>query len=173
MDVQNKKSQATTILSYIAILVVGGFVIALFVKLGGLTSQEQQVPAQQIEKSDKTKTEKLLATDSSDPSHINNVRSIQAALEKYYNDYKKYPIDLNELAPLYIRRLPTYANNVNYFYAYWPNANPQAYHLGTLLGGRNELSPATLNQDADLNSEASGYTHGFNGSDPVFDLVGE
>lgn len=130
-------------------------------------------PVQQsTEKEQQITTAKLLATDPSDPSHINNLKYIQEGLEKYYNDKRMYPANLEELKPTYVRVLPKYSSSRDYFYAYYPKDKPTAYHLGTLLGGRNQTSPKAFAEDADLNSEKAGYTNGFNGADPIYDLKG-
>ena len=68
--------------------------------------------------------------------------------------------------------MPKYSSSKDYFYAYYPEAKPTAYHLGALLGGRNQASTKAFAEDADLNSEKVGYKNGFNGADPIYDLKG-
>ena len=135
--------------------------------------KEQQPPAAvPLERDAVTETERLLATDPADPSHVNNLKYIQAGLEKYFSDNRAYPADLRTLVPKYLRVLPAYSSRQDYLYAYSPKGKPTLYHLGALLGGRNEISPRTLAGDADFNSEKAGYTGGFNGADPVYDIIG-
>lgn len=133
-------------------------------------SFEQQRAA--TEKIQHEATAKLLATDPSDPAHVNNIKYIADGLEKYYKDKHAYPKKLDELVPLYLRVLPKYSSQKDYFYAYYPNNKPTAYHIGTLLGGRNQASPKAFAEDADLNSEKVGYVNGFAGADPIYDLTG-
>ncbi len=148
--------------------------LALFFGTGARRGGEvQPPPAVSPEKDAVTETERLLATDPADPSHINNLKYIQAGLEKYFNDNRTYPADLRTLVPRYLRALPAYSSQQGYLYAYAPEAKPTAYHLGALLGGRNQADPQAFATDADFNSEKAGYIGGFNGTDPVYDLVGE
>lgn len=124
------------------------------------------------EQQEQETTKKLLATDPADPSHVSNIKYIVTGLEKYYNTNRMYPKTLGELMPTYIAVIPKYSSQKDYFYAYYPAEKPTAYHIGTLLGGRNEMSPKAFAEDADLNSEKEGYVNGFNGMDPVYDLTG-
>ncbi|MBI3685223.1 hypothetical protein HY250_02355 [Candidatus Azambacteria bacterium] len=136
-----------------------------------------------IQKETKTKTneeglntvqdrQKILATDPTDPSHINNLKYLQAGLEKYFTEKRTYPKKLGELAPKYISIVPKYSSKKDYLYAYYPKEKPSAYHLGAPLGGRNAASPQAFSQDADFNSEKIKYINGFDGADPVYDLMG-
>lgn len=167
MDI-SKKKQIIGIAVFILVVIGLGFL------LSAVSKRKEQQPAQQqaIEKDQQIATEKLLATDPSDPSHINNLKYIKDGLEKYYNDKKMYPKALSDLVPLYLRVVPKYSSSKDYFYAYYPSEKPTAYHLGALLGGRNQASPKAFAEDADLNSEKAGYVGGFNGADPVYDLKG-
>ncbi|MCR4322669.1 MAG: hypothetical protein NUV61_01110 [Candidatus Azambacteria bacterium] len=159
----------------IGIIVFGVVVIALgFLVSAILKQRKAEQPSGQpaTEQEQQTATAKLLATDPADPSHINNIKYIREGLEKYYNDKKMYPKNLDELVPTYARILPKYSSSRDYFYAYYPEAKPTAYHIGTLLGGRNQASPQAFATDADLNSEKAGYIGGFNGADPIYDIKG-
>lgn len=138
------------------------------VKRKGATPQ----PPKTVEQQQQEATKKLLATDPSDPSHVTNIKYIVDGLEKYYNDKKTYPKKLDELMPTYLKIVPKYSSQKDYFYSYYPETKPTAYHIGTLLGGRNEISPKAFAEDADLNSVNAGYVNGFNGADPVYDLTG-
>lgn len=133
---------------------------------------KQQAPTLTVEQQQREATKKFLATDPADPSHVSNIKYIIVGLEKYYSDKKAYPKKLDELLPVYINVIPKYSSQKDYFYAYYPEAKPTAYHIGSLLGGRNEMSPKVFAEDADLNSVSEGYVNGFNGMDPVYDLIG-
>lgn len=152
---------------FLAIVAVIAIVSAVIRQKGAT----QQAPIT-VEQQQQMETKKLLATDPADPSHITNITYIIGGLEKYYNDKKTYPTKLDELVPVYINILPKYSSQRDYFYAYYPESKPTAYHIGTLLGGRNQVSPKAFAEDADLNSEKEGYVNGFNGMDPVYDLAG-
>ena len=168
MDISKKKQ-------IIGIAVFVLVIIGLLFLVSTVLKQKVSQPAQQqqaTEKDQQVATTKLLATDPSDPSHINNIKYIKDGLEKYYNDKRMYPKGLQELVPVYLRIVPKYSSSRDYFYAYYPKDKPTAYHLGTLLGGRNQASPEAFASDADLNSEKAGYINGFVGADPIYDLKG-
>ncbi|MEK7520146.1 MAG: hypothetical protein AAB581_02830 [Patescibacteria group bacterium] len=157
-----------------AVIIIG--VVFAFLSRSPVPRIETPLEQTQREAEQKTATEKLLETDPVDPQHITNIKYIQMALGKYYNDHQTYPKKLGELTPMYARVLPKYSINgttsSDFFYAYYPKEKPTAYHLGVLLGGRNPQDPAAFAGDADLNSEKVGYASGFNGFDPVYDIVG-
>ncbi|MBI5912844.1 hypothetical protein HY839_00155 [Candidatus Azambacteria bacterium] len=165
----SQKKQIIGIAIFVVVIIGLGLLLAVIFKQKKAPQPQQR---QTTEKSQQETTAKLLATDPSDPSHINNLKYIQEGLEKYYNDKKTYPKKLDELVPNYARILPKYSSSKDYFYAYYPKDKPTAYHIGTLLGGRNQASPKAFAEDADLNSEKAGYVGGFNGADPVYDLKG-
>lgn len=156
----------------VAIFVVALMIIGLIMSIVFKEKAPAPTDRQAIEKNQQIATAKLLATDPSDPSHINNLKYIKDSLDKYYTAKKMYPKDLNELVPLYGSIVPRYSTSKPYFYAYYPSENPTAYHIGAVLGGRNQASPKAFSEDADLNSEKAGYVGGFNGADPVYDLKG-
>ena len=120
---------------------------------------------------EKKRTEEILKTDPTDPVHVANLKYIQGALERYYNDRRQYPEALTELVPIYVKVLPKYSSRRDYFYANSPAEKPQSYHLGTLLGGRNTASPEAFKTDSDFDSAKAGWAGGFNGLDPVYDLT--
>ncbi|OGD23856.1 hypothetical protein A2Z10_02645 [Candidatus Azambacteria bacterium RBG_16_47_10] len=151
------------------------FIVVAAVAIGSAIvkrkAAKQRVPMT-VEQQQQETTAKLLATDPSDPSHVNNIKYIIGGLEKYYNDKKMYPAKLDDLVPKYLNIVPKYSSQKDYFYAYYPESKPTAYHIGTLLGGRNQSSPKAFAEDADLDSSKNGYVNGFNGMDPVYDLTG-
>ena len=120
---------------------------------------------------EKKRTEEILKTDPTDPVHVANLKYIQGALDKYYNDKRRYPETLEELTPIYVKVLPKYSSRKNYFYAHSSEEKPQLYHLGTLLGGRNTASPEAFKNDSDFDSAKAGWVGGFNGLDPIYDLT--
>lgn len=130
-----------------------------------------QETQQVIHEKEVIKTKQLIAMDVSDPSHVINVKFIQTGLEKYFNDYGYYPKKLEDMIPQQLRIVPQYATGENYLYAYYPKDKPTKYHLGTKLGGNNPSDGKILSEDADYNSLKANYIGGFDGKDPVFDLV--
>jgi len=123
----------------------------------------------------KTLTEaraQYLETDPVDITHINNIKSLQTALEKYYANKLVYPTKLSQLAPSFMYLVPKYSSNEDYLYAYYPADKPTKYHLGAKLGGKNPADTRIFSQDADFNSNQAGYVNGFDGADPVYDLTG-
>ena len=165
----SQKKQIIGIAVFVVVIIGLGFLLSVIFKQKGTPQPQQQ---QMTEKDQQIATAKLLATDPSDPSHINNLKYIKEGLEKYYHDKKMYPKELNDLVPLYVRIVPKYSSSKDYFYAYYPKDKPRAYHLGALLGGRNQASSKAFAEDADLNSEKAGYVNGFAGADPIYDLTG-
>lgn len=168
-----------TINKYIVIGIIGIVILfGLIYIIKNTPSKQNKETPKQIQQKPMTQedqieaTKKLLATDPTDPSHVSNIKYIQAGLEKYYNDKRAYPKKLDELVPFYISVLPKYSSQKEYFYAYYPKDKPTAYHIGTLLGGRNGMSPKAFAEDADFDSSKESYVNGFPGADPIYDLKG-
>lgn len=167
MQINQKQTNIFLIIGVAAAVII----IGMLFYLGAQKARKQEKPATQ-KQMPSVATQKLIETDATDPTHVNNIKYVQSALERYYNDKRQYPKQLEDLVPYYLTVLPKYSSSRNYFYAYYPADKPQKYHIGTLLGGRNEASPAAFRSDSDLNSAKAGYVNGFNGMDPVFDLEG-
>ena len=93
-----------------------------------------------------------------DSKRIADISVIQLALERYYDEFKKYPNDLSTL-----KSDTFYDDNKSLIlkdpldtdYLYGCTNSCQSYHLGTKL----ELDNTILTDDADLNSG------GFNGAE--------
>src|SRR3989344_7203726 len=157
------------------VALIGGIVfllIALVIIVGTSTRQKQKQPAvpsvqmqAEIHQKELAETKRLLAMDVSDPSHVNNIKYIQAGLERYYADKQLYPKKLDDLKPRYRRVVPKYSSEKDYFYAYYPKDKPKSYHLGTPLGGRNPSDVKVFAEDADFDSAKAGYVGGFSGTD--------
>lgn len=169
-----QKKQLAVILGGIALLF---FVIVIIAGMR-VKPQEQLQQTQntrkiqeQIHEKQVAETKRLLAMDVSDPSHVTNIKYIQSGLEKYFGDYRYYPKKMEEMVPQYLRILPLYGTGKSYYYAYYPKDKPTAYHLGSPLGGRNPSDVKTFSEDADFVSKKAGYIGGFDGKDPVYDLV--
>jgi len=182
---ETKQTNVLLIISILAAIAIIGLIFYAGQKFQK-REQEQSIQKEQGETSPKPrKINELLAQDHTAPFHVDNVNLIKSALEKYYNNNKAYPTKLEELAPLYIKVLPKYSTSRNYFYAFYPAEKPQSYHVGTLLepchtekdyAGIRNCNPASIDlwkSDADFDSSKAGYTEGFNGMDPVFDLIGK
>ena len=165
MQINQKQTNIFLIIGVIAAIII----IGMLFYLGARKTGKQEKPVVE-QKTRAVGTQKPIETDATDPSHVNNIKYIQSALERYYNDKRQYPKQLEELVPYYLTILPKYSSSRNYFYAYYSAEKPQKYHIGALLGGRNEASPVAFRSDSDLDSAKAGYINGFNGMDPVFDL---
>ena len=165
MQINQKQTNIFLIIGVVAAIII----IGMLFYLGARKTGKQEKPVVE-QKTRSVATQKLIETDATDPSHVNNIKYIQSALERYYNDKRQYPKQLEELVPYYLTILPKYSSSRNYFYAHYPAEKPQKYHIGVLLGGRNEASPVAFRSDSDLDSAKTGYINGFNGMDPVFDL---
>jgi type II secretion system protein G len=116
-----------------------------------------------------------------DAKRVADVRTIQLALEEYYNDNGNYPATLSAIAPTYIAALPTDpSNSSQYLYSAYnsvPSANcvssnkPVKYHLAAVMEST-AATNAALNQDADFaysppgSSVCTGTTADFNGLAP-------
>lgn len=131
----------------------------------------EQIQQQIIHEKEVAITKQLIAMDVSDPSHVINIKFIQTGLEKYFNDYGYYPKKLEDMIPLHLRVVPQFSTGENYLYAYYPKDKPTKYHLGARLGGHNPADEKSFSEDADLNSKKANYVGGFDGTDPVYDLV--
>lgn len=160
-------------------MIAGGIIVLVFVVAISVRTPAQPVQKQTpqqiqevIHQKEVILTKQLLAMDISDPSHVVNIKFIQAGLERYFNDNRTYPKKLDDMRPQYLRIIPQYATGQDYLYAYYPKDKPTAYHLGVRLGGRNPSDAKTLSEDADFNSLKTGHVKGFDGTDPVYDLVG-
>ncbi|HEY5383442.1 MAG TPA: prepilin-type N-terminal cleavage/methylation domain-containing protein [Candidatus Paceibacterota bacterium] len=125
-----------------------------------------------------------------DAKRISDIRSMQLALEEYYNDNSSYPVSLFALAPTYISSIPKDPGDNSTSYAYYALGQKQgivalcsaalpavAYHIG--VGLEDGTNPALL-QDANQSATWSiggtplgvcnstvGWSNGFNGKGPV------
>lgn len=169
-----QKKRIAIIAGGIIMFVVLIFVVAISVRTPAQPEQKQtpQQIQEAIHQKEVILTKQLLAMDVSDPSHVGNIKFIQAGLERYFNDHRTYPKKLEDMRPQYLRIIPQYSTGKDYLYAYYPKDKPTKYHLGTKLGGHNPSDSKTLSEDADFNSKKAGYAGGFEGTDPVYDLVG-
>jgi len=173
MSELNKK----ILLAIVVVLVLGAVGYGVYYGSSKRASEKSRPPAPKTKplttemEEQKRRTEEILKTDPTDPVHVANLKYIQSALDKYYNDRRQYPKALTELVSTYVKVLPKYSSRQDYFYAYNPKEKPQSYHLGTLLGGRNTASPEAFKTDSDFDSAKAGWAGGFNGLDPVYDLT--
>jgi type II secretion system protein G len=117
-----------------------------------------------------------------DAKRVADIRTIQLALEEYYNDNGNYPTALSALTPNYLPAIPTDPKNngTSYFYSAYNalnNANcvgankPIKYHLAAAMESTNATNSA-LNQDADWpgtggGAVCTGTTADFNGNAPL------
>ncbi len=115
-----------------------------------------------------------------DANRIADMRSLQTAMELYFDSNRKYPTALSDLVSAgFMPKVPqdplatancTLFDNCNYEYAYWPASNPTTYHIGASL---EDINHPALNNDKDCisstgsNCPASGsqYNGGFSGVD--------
>lgn len=97
-----------------------------------------------------------------DAKRIADIRTIQLALEEYYNDNASYPTALSSLQPNYISNVPTDPSSPGtpYSYVTWNSTNTQictsnkpiGYHLGA---GLEDSTNSALQQDADAGPRTS------------------
>lgn len=88
------------------------------------------------------------------------LKKILFELEIYYDFNEVYPQSLNNLQSL----SPEIDTSL---FLYAVNPTKSDYHLGVEFSHSDEFS---LTTDADFNSEKIGWTNGFNGKDPIYDL---
>ncbi|HUD03147.1 MAG TPA: hypothetical protein VMR46_04035, partial [Candidatus Paceibacterota bacterium] len=114
-----------------------------------------------------------------DAKRVADIRTIQLALEEYYNDNGNYPTALSQLAPTYIAAIPTDPSNsgTSYLYSAYNAVNnpvcgstnkPVKYHLAAVMESTNSTNSA-LNQDTDWagtggGAVCTGTTADFNGN---------
>ncbi len=93
-----------------------------------------------------------------DARRIADIKSIQLALETYYNDNLKYPLTLTSIAPTYVPTVPTDpTTGVGYSYSAFNSggtsnctASPATiYHLGAVLEVPANDGTGNFSQDAD------------------------
>jgi type II secretory pathway pseudopilin PulG len=102
-----------------------------------------------------------------DRIRIEHLQFIQSKLELYYSENNCFPTSLSQLTYLIKREVPKDPiTQKDYLYAFYPESRPTRYHLGAILETKNKI----LKEDADFNSKAAGYTNGFDGKDPVYDI---
>jgi prepilin-type N-terminal cleavage/methylation domain-containing protein len=99
-----------------------------------------------------------------DGKRVADIRTLQLAIESYYNDNGYYPVTLGLVAPTYISVIPTDPRNTgtSYIYSsYNTSTNPSgstncfgkatAYHLGAYMESDETANPV-LKQDVDSNA---------------------
>ena len=103
-----------------------------------------------------------------DAKRISDIRTVQLALEEYYNDNGYYPAALSSISPTYIAAVPKDPkdNSTSYLYSSYnsvPSANcvasnkPIRYHLAAVMESDDTTNP-TLKQDADYSYSPAGST---------------
>ena len=112
-----------------------------------------------------------------DAKRVADIRTIQLALEEYYNDNNVYPTTLSALTSTYIAAIPTDPKNngTSYLYSAYNALNngncvaankPVKYHLAAVMESNNSTNSA-LNQDVDWaggGTICSNTTADFNGN---------
>lgn len=97
-----------------------------------------------------------------DIRRISNLQQIVIALGLYYDEYKIYPDNLDDLASK-IEDLPV-DSSVYEDYYYIPIDSGSGYHLGAEL---DDSGHKALESDSDFDSSE---INGFNGKDPIYDV---
>lgn len=111
---------------------------------------------------------------SRDAKRISDMKQLQLALELYFDANGAYPeaTDVSGLETAlvgngYIASIPSDPGSGTYEYAH-EGTSPTDYHIGATL---EDDSHTALDSDVDFDSaSASGWTSGFDGTDPVYDL---
>ena len=102
-----------------------------------------------------------------DARRVADIKQSQLALELYYDEYQTYPQNLAVLAPTYMPSVPNDPETrAPYFYAF--SELDKTYHLGARL--TDTTNPA-LKGDKDFYSRSTRFLNGFDGTDPVFDVM--
>lgn len=97
---------------------------------------------------------------------ISQVHAIGLGLGIYFQEHKKYPPQLADLIPKYIKQIGSPTSQEHYLFSL--SSDGLHYHIGVFLEQPNSSYVA---KDADFNSVNAGWTNGFDGSDPVYDLT--
>ena len=107
-----------------------------------------------------------------------DVQMVSKALAMYFDSSGAYHATIATLSPTYLPTAPV-APNVGETYSYVPSADGLSYHLGARLE-QVTSGVGVLASDRDCNSSsgattnlcfATGVVGGFDGADPVYDLV--
>lgn len=106
---------------------------------------------------------------SRDARRISDIKQLQLACELYYDNNGQYPdglTDANLVTPGYIAQIPKDPQTGNsYQYAY--NGDRSNYHVGVTLENTNHQ---VFDNDVDFDSATAGWTGGFSGADPMYDM---
>jgi len=106
---------------------------------------------------------------SRDARRVSDIKQLQLACELYYDSDGQYPDGLtafNLVDNGYIAAIPKDPQTGNdYEYAY--SSDQSDYHIGTHLEQSDHQS---LDNDVDYNSFSAGWSGGFDGADPVYDM---
>jgi len=93
-----------------------------------------------------------------------DLQQIQMVLDENYQSYNQYPIALKDLDAT--PEIMQIIESGEILYAY--SANKSNYHIGIEVE-----SEVFTKDDFDFNSKLAEYTNGFNGADPIYDLVSD
>ena len=110
-----------------------------------------------------------------DTQRVADTRQIQLALEMYFDDNGKYPVDLaaakTALTPKYLPVFPMDPDTTSN-YQYCVDTNQTKYHLGTRATGLETVAAGkgVLATDAD-NTGTICPLGDFSGADPVYGLI--
>lgn len=155
------------------------------------TQQEQSIVKNLIldeKRENKNIIDEIIAIRMNNLLRPNHLRDINLALQLYFIKHKQYPVSLLQLEEMPGFRTPIDPDGTSYFYSYFPQNKPTAYHLGALV----EFEPALpinlspedldklkgtfvikLDEDADFNSQNEKYANGFDGKDPILDMTAQ
>lgn len=105
-----------------------------------------------------------------DRRRIFEIKSLQRSLKRYYGEFGRYPLHLEDLIIMKGEVIPRDPFGEEYLYAVLKEEKPQFYHLGAKLESpfSEELE---LQKDMDYPSDNERFLNGFSGTDPVFDVV--
>lgn len=108
------------------------------------------------------------AINTDDLIKLNGMREVESSLQIYRDGHNgKYPNSLELLLKDFPHLESTLKENT-FLYAY--SRDYKKFHLGILLSTNTD---SKLDRDGDFNSIAVGYINGFNGKDPIYDIVGQ
>jgi len=104
-----------------------------------------------------------------DARRISDTYQMQLALQMYYDTQGRYPAELSSLTPTYINSIPKDPDGLT-DYQYCTTASGSSFHLGTREEGLEIQDSASLDNDADWESDGCLGGTSFSGEDPVYDI---
>jgi len=169
------KNQKGIVLLTIVLIIVGFLVLGgtswYFYNQKNNTSQNSEAKNKELQEKNLTEEQRkqleIVKQRFVEANMIGNINQLQMSLDFYFKQNGVLPASLNELYPKFIADKKI-VENEKYLYAYSYDRKTLTYHLGIKLEAENQ---PILKNDKDFNSISAGYINGFDGADPVYDVV--